>query len=137
MEFTLKSPTVITARSREAIDNFEIEKGLTKAVTFDVFFMEDVNKKPIGAFTFNPMPGCCGVVISTGSYLRNRICGGRNFHRLKEFVARELGYSRMLATVETSNFPELIGAAKNGWKLHEAFNNKRTNHQITVMEKAL
>lgn len=42
----------------------------------------------------------------------------------------------MIATTQTSNFQELIGAAKNGWKLNTAFINARTGNQLVVMEKA-
>jgi hypothetical protein len=133
------------ARTSDIDDPKEIatQKGLWKRAYFTLHVgWERENSLPerdIGQFVLEPMPGCCGVVVSTGSFLHPKERGvfSQYFHDMKAFVARELGYSRMLATTETSNFPEIIGAAKNGWKLHEAFTNKRTGHQLTVMEKAL
>lgn len=118
----------------------DLEKGLDKSAEFEVIYQpcSAMAEESVGRFTLSPMPGCCGVVVSIHSYLnRKHPILGSNFHKLKAKVAKDLGYSRMLATTQTSNFPELIGAAKNGWRLHEAFINKRTNQQLTVMEKAL
>lgn len=122
------------------------EKGLFNQVRFSVYIgweaagAREKTEREIGFFCFSPMPGCCGVVVSTGSWLEVKERGsniGEHFHQLKAFVAKQLGYSRMLATTQTKNFPELIGAAKHGWKLHEAFINTRTGEQLTVMEKAI
>jgi hypothetical protein len=123
----------LQATAQRQLEEFDRDKGLEQPVRFSVSFTN--SEKEIGSFAFAPMPGCCGVVVSIHSSLQCR--QGKAFHALKEHVARELGYSRMLATTETGNFPELIGAAKAGWKMHPAFTNKRTGHQLTVMEKAL
>lgn len=95
----------------------------------------------IGGFTFSTMPGCCGVVVSTNSYILDGLRGdkvlGRIFHKLKEHVARELGYSKMIATVQALNLPEVIGGSKAGWKLAEPFRNKRSGNDIFFMFKDL
>ena len=129
------------ARCLEDID-IAREKGLFEQAHFTVHVGWESGYQPereLGYFKLHPMPGCCGVVVSTDSFLELQERGtfSKQFHYLKEYVAKELGYSLMLATTQTSNFPELIGAAKNGWKLHPAFINRRTNHQLTVMEKVL
>lgn len=130
----------------DLVADMAAEKGLFKGVRFSVHVgweaagARPYNEREIGYFKLEPMPGCCGVVISTGSWLNVAERGsnlGVHFHELKAFVAKELGYSRMLATTQTKNFPELLGAAKSGWKLHDAFINKRTGEQLTVMEKAI
>ncbi len=118
------------------------EKGLFKRVRFSVhvgWANGYTPEREIGFFELHPMPGCCGVVVSSGSFLNVAERGqfSNYFHFLKAYVAKELGYSKMLATCETGNFPEVIGAAKNGWRMHKAFTNKRTGHQLTVMEKDL
>lgn len=142
----------LEARPRTEMSEEDPVKGLFDPVTFDVYYQPDYTEQTrarpgfvpaepirIGSFTFAPMPSCCGVVVSTGSYIlpEYRDYRAYRFHDLKEHVARELGYSCMLATTHTSNFPEVIGAAKHGWKMHPAFINKRTGNQLTVMEKHL
>lgn len=121
-------------------------KGLFEMVRFDVYVgweaggAREATERHIGAFFFSPMPGCCGVVVSHGSFLNNTERGsnlGEFFHDLKAEVARRLGYTCMLATTRTDNFPEVIGASKKGWKMHEAFTNPRTRNQLVVMEKHL
>lgn len=122
----------------ETLEDVYIEKGLDKPAHFRVFGKHPSKEEvEIGYFTFAPMPGCCGVVVSTGSYLKEefRHRQGRDFHSLKAKTAQALGYSCMVATVQCTNFPEVIGAAKNGWKLHVSFRNKRTTNDIAVMTK--
>ena len=87
------------------------------------------------SFTFAPLYGCCGVVVSSAS--KNLRLDSQLFHQIKAAVARWLGYSCMIATVECTNFPEVIGAGKNGWAFVDSFVNKRTNHTLGVMVKHL
>ena len=87
------------------------------------------------SFIFAPLYGCCGVVVSSAS--KNPHLNSQLFHQIKAEFARWLGYSCMLATVECTNFPEVIGAGKNGWVFVDSFVNKRTNHTLGVMVKHL
>lgn len=94
--------------------------------------------KQVGEFTLQSFPSCPAIVISLYSVLNDKPWDlGRYFHALKELVAREAGYSKMLATADVTNFKETIGAAKAGWRLGEAFKNSHTNHLITLMQKDL
>ena len=106
-------------------------KGLDRPVHFIVDF--NVENKEWATFTFAPMFGCCGVVISAAS--NNRRLDSTTFHQIKAQVAKWLGYSCILATVECTNFPEVIGAGKNGWKFVDSFINKRTQHTLGIMVK--
>lgn len=98
-------------------------------------------ERKLGGFTFSTMPGCCGVAVSTASALNEGWRGikviGEMFHKLKEHVARELGYSKMIATTQALNLPEVIGGSKAGWKLGEPFRNKRSGNDIFFMFKDL
>src|ERR1700761_4391320 len=107
------------------------DKGLMESTNFIVLWNHsDKRISPFGRFTLVPMPGCCGIIVSVGSYLepgfRSQHNPSRWFHEIKEKVARHFGYSLMLMTTQTSNFPEVIGAAKSGWRLHHSFRNART-----------
>ena len=118
----------------------EDEKGLGALAGFYVFRGENsFNKKDASAyFELAPMPGCCGAVVSTGSYKYNSSLDSFYFHNIKLAVAKALGYSLMIATAELRNFPETIGAVKNGnWKLLEPFYNNRTGHDLVLMAKVL
>jgi hypothetical protein len=135
-ELVVKHHKAVANREFNGLEAPDIKaKGLTEPMFFNVYAWNSERRN--GYFTLAPLPGCCGVVVSIDSYLAKNEASGKIFHELKAAVARELGYSRMIATTQTRNFPELIGAAKNGWKMHEAFINKRTGEQLTVMEKAL
>lgn len=111
-------------------------KGLEKATRFRVR-SED---KEVGEFTFEPMPGCCGVVVSTRTWIRPAYRGtgfGQTLQHLKCGIAQDLGYGAMIATCETSNIPEIVGASKARWKIGPIFTNPRTRHQLGIMIKVL
>jgi hypothetical protein len=117
------------------------EKGLWKRELFEVFFTRtDGSKKVYGHFCLEPMPGCCGVVVSTSSQINEEDRGtsiGPRFHGLKEKVARHFGYSLMLSTVQLRNLPQVIGGSKAGWKYIYHFRNKRTDNDLTLGIKEL
>lgn len=116
------------------------EKGLEAPMHVTVLGSWCPQGTHLGYFTFSPLPGCCGVVVSSESSLHDvsKISGtGRLFHRLKAEVARKLGYSMMLATTQASNLPEVIGGAKAGWKWSNEFTNTRTGNLLFVGLKKL
>jgi hypothetical protein len=120
------------------INNLDFpEKGLVEPKTFDVVHL---GLHHIGRFTLAPMIGCCGVVISTNTYLFPQFRGlyhSKGMHDLKQAVAEHLGYSLMLCTVQGSNVPQLAGAWKAGWRVVHTFTNSRTGHLIHMMTKNL
>lgn len=115
-------------------------KGLDKPIKFMVIRGNDPPRE-LGHFTLAPLPGCCGVVVSTESYLdpswRGKTVISEHFHKIKEATARKLGYSMMLATVQLRNIPEVVGGSKAGWKLDHFFRNKRTENDLAFMFKEL
>lgn len=120
----------------------EHEKGLYKEQTFKVQWERtDKSREDVGQFTLAPLPGCCGVVVSTGSWLHTKQRGLQyisvSFHEIKELVARHFGYSLMLSTVQLRNLPQIISGSKAGWKYIHHFRNKRTDHDLTLGLKEL
>jgi hypothetical protein len=113
------------------------EKGLEGPKSFPVR-MGDATI--VGSFTLSPMPGCCGIVVSTDSQLHNPYRGtwtGPEFHEIKSKVATYFGYKTMLMTTQLRNFPEVVGASKAKWKFVHCFRNKRTDNDIGIAIKDL
>jgi hypothetical protein len=128
------------ARTVDLGDEYPLEKGLDGVVNF-IVSRTPSSAGDFGWFTLAPLPGCCGVVVSIHSRLKEGWAGtpviGDHFHKLKEHVARELGYSMMLATTQLRNIPEVVGASKAGWRIEKFFRNKRSGNDIGVMFKEL
>jgi hypothetical protein len=113
------------------------EKGLQVTTRFEAFFDYEEGKK-IGHWYFAPMPGCCGVVVSHSLWLDQGFRGkgySHPFQQLRELVARKLGYSCIISTILTNNFPEIISSANSGWRLYAPFRNKRTGNEVTFSIK--
>ena len=126
----------------EELDSDFVEKGLKKPAKFSVFRLHypDLNKgeNECGHFVLAPMPGCCGVVVSTDSYINPKWRGGalsKPMHNIKEKAAKALGYTTMIATVQARNYPEVVGASNSGWRFLHTFRNKRTSNDIGIMVK--
>jgi GNAT superfamily N-acetyltransferase len=130
----------LVARS-DALDEavLQYEKGLDNQAFFEAFF--DVKDGArLGYWYMSPMPGCCGVVVSHGLVMEASFRGNgysKAFMALRFEVAKKLGYSAMVATALTSNFPEIISSAKAGWKLGPVFRNKRTTRDVAFQIKLL
>ena len=129
------------ARSGSGYENFtelkELNKGLYRYITFSIFSNEDI---PAGSFMFYPMPGCCGIVVSTGTYLHKQFRGGqlsRDFRVLKERIAKELGYSCMIATTKMDDIPARKNMEKGNYKFVEEFVNSRTGNRLGIGGKLL
>jgi hypothetical protein len=117
-------------------------KGLPGDITFKVFWgHESKPHEEIGWFTLSPLPGCCGVVVSTGSYLKEGYRGNHNFgiwfHEIKQMMAQKLGYKIMLMTTQLRNIPEVVGACRAKWKIFHCFRNKRTDNDIGIAFKEI
>lgn len=121
----------------------DLEKGLFKPERFVVKFEhhDGTSSTDIGHFSLEPMPGCCGVIVSTGSYLEPHQRGDHNisrwFHELKAETARKFGYTTMLMTTQLRNIPEVVGASRHKWRFFHYFRNKRTNNDIGIAVKDL
>jgi hypothetical protein len=114
-------------------------KGLLVPTKFSVY-PSWLTNGPLGAFKLAPMPGCCGVVVSTETeiFTQHR---GQGYAKIlqvaKEMLARKFGYSMMLATIQMDNIPELVSAMHAGWKVEKTFTNNRTKHLLSLLTKEL
>lgn len=93
----------------------------------------------VGRFTFVEFSP--DVVISQDSFInenhRNDYLIGEQFQDLKAKLASALGYTKMIATVNCINLPEVIAAYKAGWKMMQTFRSKRSQHDIFLFTKDL
>ena len=123
------------------IDTYMLEKGLDKSVRIHFEYC-DVEGKfvEVGFVTFAPMPGCCGVVISTNLYILPEFRGGvysSIFQELRAKAAWRLGYTSMLATIQMNNIPQVVSCAKHGWKFLKTFTNRRSGNLLAIVEKGI
>lgn len=116
------------------------EKGFEETLTFEIFRVSENSEILVGETSFSPFPGCCGIVVSHNTFLteRTRHSGLSNsFRKLKEHIARETGYTKMIATTQMSNIPAVGNFFKSRYRFVETFVNKRTNNLLGIGIKTL
>lgn len=119
----------------------EYDKGLYEEVKFYVKRKNHLNTEyDIGNFTFAPMSGCCGVVISSFTFLEKihrRTFNSKAFREIKEQFAKDLGYTMMIATTQMKNIPAIKNMFKSNYEIVKTFTNKRTGNFLGFGMKIL
>ena len=96
--------------------------------------------KIISQFKLIQMTGCCGICISTGTYVNPDFRGkGVNIilNNFRIDIAKHLGYGLLMCTDLKSNTPQMKTLDKNGWKHIHEFKNPRTGNILNVTIKEL
>ena len=96
--------------------------------------------KIISQFKLIQMSGCCGICISTGTYVNPEFRGkGVNIilNNFRIDIATYLGYGLLMCTDLKSNIPQMKTLDKNGWKHIHEFKNPRTGNILNVTIKEL
>ena len=96
--------------------------------------------KIISQFKLIQMSGCCGICISTGTYVNPEFRGkGVNIilNNFRIDIAKDLGYGLLMCTDLKSNTPQMKTLDKNGWKHIHEFKNPRTGNILNVTIKEL
>jgi GNAT superfamily N-acetyltransferase len=97
--------------------------------------------KEIAGFTLMEMINCCGIAVSTRTFVKDGHRGegiAQEMMPLKETLAREFGYSSIMATVNmTGNPAEVHILEKFGWTCVNKFTNSRTKNEVGVFTKNL
>lgn len=94
----------------------------------------------ISRFELAQMLGCCGICISTGTYVHPEFRGKGVNSLLNNFridIAKHLGYGLLMCTDLKSNTPQMKTLDKNGWKHIHEFENPRTGNILNVTIKEL
>lgn len=127
----LGNPEVMANGFRVQLDHFP----------FALEFWGRDGKQDICHFKLVEQPNCCGIVVSTDTWVRKeyRSSGiAQSMMYLKEALAKVYGYSCMIATVNlTDNAVEEHILTKFGWKKMDEFINSRTNHLVGIFTKRL
>jgi len=90
----------------------------------------------IGNVSLIPMPGCCGVVVSTNLDIDEQFRGAGKYkflHEATKEVSKSLGYSLLLATIQMSNIPEVKNTLTEHWKYYTCFTNSRTSNLLSLI----
>ena len=96
--------------------------------------------KIISQFKLIQMSGCCGICISTGTYVNPDFRGkGVNIilNNFRIDIAKHLGYGLLMCTDLKSNTPQMKTLDKNGWKHVHEFKNPRTGNILNITIKKL
>lgn len=116
-------------------------KGIEKSIKFTLHRISSgVSEYEIGHFSLAPMPGCCGMVVSTDSFLNkdSRHSGlSEPFRQLKHKLAKDLGYTVMIATSQTKDISALANMLKSKYEIVKVFRNKRTTNDVGIGIKIL
>lgn len=100
----------------------------------------DLKNKLISQFTLIQMIGCCGICISTGTYVNSDFRGKCINILLNNFridITKHLGYGLLMCTDLKSNTPQMKTLDKNDWKHIHEFKNPRTGNILNVTIKEL
>lgn len=89
----------------------------------------------IAYFKLVDMPGCCGVVVSTGSLIHPAYrCKGLGtlLNTMRIELANELGFGAIICTDKLVNLPQRRILDKNGWFEAAQFNNPNTGNDVSI-----
>lgn len=91
-------------------------------------------------FNLTRMPGCCGILVSHGTYVmpewQNKGLGSL-MQIMKEWIARKRLVGKMIATTIEQNEPQNHLMEKFNWKKTDLFVNPKTSNRIIQWEKHL
>jgi GNAT superfamily N-acetyltransferase len=108
---------------------------------FTIKFWLRISNEDAARFVLTQQTGCCGILVSTDTFVETKHRGNgiaQEMMFLKEQLAKDFGYSLMLATVNmTGNPAECHILEKNGWQLGSSFINSRTKNKVGVYTKVL
>lgn len=119
------------------IYNLVYIKDLPRGLKFRVINVEGF---VISRFELAQMLGCCGICISTGTYVHPDFRGKGVNSLLNNFriaIAKDLGYGLLMCTDLKSNTPQMKTLDKNGWKHIYEFKNPKTGNILNITIKEL
>lgn len=135
-----KVAEVINLLRKEIGDDFRIQCD-TRSSNFSINFWLRAGNRDIAHFELVQQTNCCGILVSTNTIVYEGYRGqglAQNMMPLKEALAKEFGFSLLLATVNmTGNPVEVHILEKFGWKLKDSFVNSRTKNTVGIFTKEI
>lgn len=117
-------------------DSFDITVYLIKMDTYS-----GTKEDYIARFTLKEMINCCGILVSTDTWVDPKYQGkgiAQKLMPIKEAIAKECGYTLFLSTVAISDNPKEVHILeKFGWHLDKSFVNKRTKNTVGIFTKEI
>lgn len=99
------------------------------------FHLRTVNDQTIAQFTLVQMIGCCGICVSTNSYVSSKYRQkgiNTELNKLRIELAKDQDYSLLLCTDVATNVPQKKTLLKNGWIDIHRFRNSRTGNLVDI-----
>lgn len=96
--------------------------------------------EPLAQFGMLPLPGCRAICVLHHSEVHPACRGrgiGKELLRIRMQVAKEVGYTTVVATVQGSNTIERKLLEEADWSLTDMFMNRTTEHAVCVYRKLL
>jgi hypothetical protein len=106
---------------------------------FCVYLSSDMNDN-IATFSFQMFPRCPAIVCSLDTFSEVRLRGtnvSAAFRKLKNKVAKDLGFNTMIATANSGDVAAFKNMQKSGYQIVDSFNNRYTNHNVVIGIKSL
>lgn len=94
----------------------------------------------VANFKLIEMPGCCGVLVSTNSFVQTEYSGrgiGTFLQSVKEWFAVKMQVGLLIATVVNDNKAEERVLNKTGWVPVSSLLNPKTGRLINVWQKEI
>jgi len=120
---------------RSWMDYFALHFIPSNTIRFDLLDASSSYGKHIAGFQLIQQPNCCGILISTQTYVIEEKRGqgiAQELMKLKIALAREFNYPCMLATARLDNEVEIHILEKFGWERGHEFLNNRTDNQLAI-----
>lgn len=131
---TATAVKVLTHRMGENwINHFILEVSRVSPFKIRLDILEEGRR--VAGFQLIEQTNCCGILVSTRTYVYSSAKDqgyAKEMMGLKIELAKEFGYSAMLATVVMKNEAEVHILEKFGWKCKETFVNTRSENELGI-----
>lgn len=95
-------------------------------------------REELASFTLSNTPGCCGILISTRTFIwydYRRKGISYLLQDMKSYLVKKLNVGMLMATVVSSNTYEKICLVRTGWHKINSFDNPITGNSVEMWVK--